>query len=48
MDCVWRVPWDNVPPGGEGKQMHHEHIMTVAFAAVFLALVIGFALMLSY
>jgi hypothetical protein len=28
--------------------MHHEHIMTVAFAAVFLALVTGFALMLSY
>lgn len=29
------------------KQMHHEQIMIVAFAAVFLALVTGFALMLG-
>ena len=33
--------------GREGKQMHHEQIMIVAFAAVVLALVTGFALMLS-
>jgi hypothetical protein len=31
----------------EGKQMRHEQVMIVAFAAAFLALVTGFALMLS-
>ena len=51
MDCMWSVPWDNVAQRGRRrwgeKQMHHEQIMIVAFAAVFLALVTGFALMLG-
>jgi len=47
---MWSVPGTTSHPAEEaigGRQMHHEHIMIVAFAAVVLALVTGFALMLS-